>query len=126
MSSEAFYSIDTLGLSKALALVDGNEAMLDRVLKLFLSTYRIAAEEIDKDILNASLINVSEKLHKVKGTSGSLSLDRVYKLVCEFEAVCEINDIEIAVMVNNKLETEIQDIEAFLSSDAWISLLRES
>ena len=101
----------------ALSRLAGNEALLSRIVEMFLAQIDGKQEALNKSIVQGDIEAIRFNSHAIKGVSGDVGADLVRAQAAFIEQKAKKGDISDVEKDNEKLETLI---------DATITLMRST
>jgi PAS domain S-box-containing protein len=102
---DSSYGVEILiNKNKGLNVVQNNEKLYNELLVKFTNNLEKFLPKIKDDFDKQNFRELKLDMHSIKGTSGSLGIDIIYKLAIEIESACKNRELDI-------LENLLQDLQ---------------
>lgn len=115
-ADSALTSLTTVNVGSALRLLQGDKAMLLKLLTKFGREQRSASEQIRQNLVAGEWDSAAAKAHQIKGVAGNLHITRVFEIAAQLEISLRNKEPSIAAQLLDRLAVEIgrftQEIDA--------------
>lgn len=111
-------------LETALQRLDGDLALYQELLTLFLDDTPIQLETLEQGLEGGNVELVSRQAHSLKSASGSIGADVLCRTAASCEMISKSGNLAEARELFMKLSAEFEKFKSFVSSDEFLSLLK--
>jgi CheY-like chemotaxis protein/HPt (histidine-containing phosphotransfer) domain-containing protein len=114
-------SVPPIDLAQALDDLDGEKALLEEIVELFLADAPTSLDQLRTTIAMGDANQTREIAHSLKGAVAALGATMAYALAAELEAMGHAGDLQGAATVLPKLDDAIHEIAAFFAEPDWVA-----
>lgn len=112
-------SAESIDLSKAMEVVDGDRRLLKELVGEFLVLFPKQLVELQEVITKRNNKQLERKAHSFKGAVCNFGAERAYSLAYELENLGKESRMDEAIDVFNRLKHEMDLVSLFFSTSGW-------